>query len=350
MGRKVYFEKASKGVIISFMADECTDITTVEELPVFYRWEENSTPTECFLEIVPLTKADAKSIYTAIVTCLEDKNHQVGNIVGMGFDGASTFTDKKTGVHARIKKPAPHAVFVYCHCHMLQLACVQAANSTVGIEHVYTTLTTLWKYFHYSPKRTQPLKEIQDMLELPELKVIKPSDTCWLAHQRCVKAVKASYTALVVTLDSNYLNFYEPEALGIYKASSKFSTIAAVYLLDYTLPVVAKLSKTLQTKRLDLSMISSLVDAVLQSLDDATTLAANWVLELWDSKDDILQVTGEIINADKLLKFQDTVGKPFVTNLKENIWNRFTSHDIVSALAIFDPRKVPSADSTHLPT
>ena len=123
------------------------------------------------------------------------------------------------------------------------------------------------------------------------MKVIKPSDTRWLAHERCIKAVKASYTALVVTLDSNYQSFHEPEALGLYKALSKFTTIAAIYILDYTLPLVAKLSKTLQTKKIDLSMISSLSDAVLQSLDDANTPAANWVLELLDSKNDLLQVT-----------------------------------------------------------
>ena len=82
-----------------------------------------------------------------------------------------------------------------------------------------------------------------------------------------------SYTALVVTLDCNYQNFHAPEALVLYKALSKSTTIAAIYLLDYTLPLVAKLSKSLQTKQLDLS-ISFLVDAVLHALDDAITPAA----------------------------------------------------------------------------
>ena len=44
------------------------------------------------------------------------------------------------------------------------------------------------------------------------------------------------------------------------------------------------------------------------------------------------------------------MGTPFVALLKEIISSRFASHDIVSALAIFDPRKVPSADSAQLPT
>ena len=146
------------------------------------------------------------------------------------------------GVQARLKKHAPHAVFA--HCHLLQLACVQAANSTTGIKHGYTTADhSLWKYFHYSPKRAESLKEIQHVLNLPEMKVIKPSDTRWFAHEQCVKVVKASYTA-VATLDSNYQNFHAPEAFGLHKALSKFTIIAANHLLDYTLPLVATLSKS----------------------------------------------------------------------------------------------------------
>ena len=93
-----------------------------------------------------------------------------------------------------------------------------------------------------------------------------------------------SYSALVATLDSCYQNFHAPEALGLYKALSKFTTIAAIYLLDYTSPLVAKLSKSLQTKQLDFSMIPSLVDAVLHELNDAITPALYWVLELLYSK------------------------------------------------------------------
>ena len=96
-------------------------------------------------------EADAESIYLALVKCIKDKSLQVGHIVGMGFDGAAIFSGKKTGwCSSKTKETAPHAVSV--HCHLRQLARVQAANSTTKIKQVYTTLTTLWKYFHYSPK------------------------------------------------------------------------------------------------------------------------------------------------------------------------------------------------------
>ena len=252
------------------------------------------------------------------------------------------------GVQARPKKHAQHAVIAHRLCHLLQLACMQAANSLTGIKHVYTTLTTLWKYFHYSPNRAESLKEIHHVLNLPEMKVIKPSGTRCL-HEWCVKAVKVSYTALVITFDSSYQNFHAPEASELYKALSKFTTIAAIYLLDDTLLLVAKLSNSLQTKQLDLSMISSLVNAVLHALDDAITLAAYWVLELLDSMDDPQQATGEIVSIGKTHTFQEMVGTPFVALLKENILIWFVTHD-VSALAIFGLRNVPSTNSSYFPT
>ena len=72
--------------------------------------------------------------------------------------------------------PLSYAAVV--RCRMLQLACVQADYST----------------------ERDSLKEIQHVLELPELKVIKLSDTRWFAHEQCVKAVKAHCTAWLLPL------------------------------------------------------------------------------------------------------------------------------------------------------
>ena len=51
-------------------------------------------------------------------------------------------------------------------------------------------------------------------------------------------------------------------------------------MFDYILPQVAKLSKTLQAKKLEITAVSVLVDSVLHSLDDAMLPAANWMLDL----------------------------------------------------------------------
>ena len=49
---------------------------------------------------------------------------------------------------------------------------------------------------------------------------------CKGVHERCVKAVKASYSAIVTALDNIHDTTHEPEALS--KALSKQTTIAAI--------------------------------------------------------------------------------------------------------------------------
>ena len=128
--------------------------------------------------------------------------------------------------------------------------------------------------FSLFAEEIQNLKEIQIVLDIPELKIVKPSDTRWLSHEKCVSTVKKCYGAIVSELETIYQESHEPEALGICKILSKPSTLFAIYLLDYLLPEVSKLSKSLQTEKLDLSIISSLVDATLHTLEDVLQPAA----------------------------------------------------------------------------
>ena len=80
------------------MADECTDVTVIEELTICCRWVESGVPEEHFIGILPLKKANADCIYSALVEYCREKNIQLGRRVGMGFDGAATFSGDKTGV------------------------------------------------------------------------------------------------------------------------------------------------------------------------------------------------------------------------------------------------------------
>ena len=74
-------------------------------------------------------------------------------------------------------------------------------------------------------------------------------------------------------------------------------------------------------------------------------------MELLDDADGLKDSTKVTITADLILSFQNTVGKPFVANIKANTTSQFfSSTAVVSALSTFDPRKVPKTDSVSLPT
>ena len=79
----------------SIMADECTDVSTLEELSIYCRWVENGLPVEHFIDILPIKKANVGTITGALIACLKNKQIPITRLIGMGFDGAAAFSGKK---------------------------------------------------------------------------------------------------------------------------------------------------------------------------------------------------------------------------------------------------------------
>ena len=52
------------------------------------------------MEILPLKKTNAQSIYSVLLDWLKKKDMQCSKLIGMGLDGAATFAGKKLGVQA----------------------------------------------------------------------------------------------------------------------------------------------------------------------------------------------------------------------------------------------------------
>ena len=129
--------------LFSIMADECTDVTAIEELTICCRWVESGVPEEHFIEILPMKKANWKYLFY-ISGLLQGKEHSSWKrVIGMGFDGAVTLSGDKTRVQRRLDELSPHVLFVHYRWHVLQLVSVQAANATPDIKHVYTILMNM---------------------------------------------------------------------------------------------------------------------------------------------------------------------------------------------------------------
>ena len=128
MGGRVSTQAAYKTTFFSIMADECTDVTTIEELIICCRWVESGVPQEHFIEILPLKKAE--SIYSALVKYCREKNIQLGRPIEMGSGGAATFSGDKSGVQRRLLSCPSTGFCASCY-------------ATPGIKHVYTILMML---------------------------------------------------------------------------------------------------------------------------------------------------------------------------------------------------------------
>ena len=184
----------------SILADECQDISTHEELSICCRWIVDGYPEEHFLHI---KEVDAASITQALTSFMEQRNLDYRRLVGQGYDGAATFSCFRSGVQRRIRTHSAHAVYIHCACHRLQRASIQAAESITVIKKMFGTMTNLWKLFYYSPKKAEALKVVQSVLSLPELKVVKPSSTRWLSHERCLRAIHKVFLLLLLLYSSS---------------------------------------------------------------------------------------------------------------------------------------------------
>ena len=250
----------------SILADESTDIASKEELSICGRWLEIGKPVEHFLGMVHIKQVDARSITEALLQFLHTKGIDLKRLRGLGFDGASTMSGCRSGVQMRMKCHAPSSLYIHCHCHRLQLAAVNAAHDHREVSKVFGTLLTMWKTFHYSPKKAEKLIEIQAILNSPELKVTKPSDTRWLARERCVRSVRQCLPALVRTFEELYEENGDAEAYGLSRLLCTYKFVACLYMLCDILHTVAKLQASLQAKELDLASVPVLVDSTLSRL------------------------------------------------------------------------------------
>ena len=135
---------------------------------------------------------------------------------------------------------------------------------------MFGTMVSLWSLFYYSPQKAESLKHVQAVLNLPELKVIKPSDTRWLPRwlppERCVCAILKELPALIITLQSIYGECGDAEAYGLSLALRSYSGVATIVLLSAVLELLAKLNCFMQRKTTDFSRLPIVLDGILAEL------------------------------------------------------------------------------------
>ena len=59
-----------------------------------------------------------------------------------------------------LKREIPYLLSLHCVAHKLELAFQDAAKDVVLFREAKELLQGLWKYYHYSPKAVQELKDL----------------------------------------------------------------------------------------------------------------------------------------------------------------------------------------------
>ena len=240
----------------SILAGESTGIAIIDELSICFSWVDSSgTPVKYLLGLVSLSACNAATTVAALKAFLVDSDIDAGKLRGQGYDGAAYLLKHKEwslNVYSHI---GTTSIVVHCRAHVLQLCCVSAASYLPGLKKVFARLMPVWKMFYYSSNKFSALKEMQALVNHPQLKMIKPSDSRWLAHDRSVKATRCSMRPLIDTIEHIHEDTGESEALGMLRTMKTYNFVETLMMLSDVLPELTCLSRALQAKTADFILV-----------------------------------------------------------------------------------------------
>jgi len=162
---------------------------------------DETGPLTVFLDLVQLDCANAASIVSALLKCLNAHGLSDDFIeqhwVGLATDGASVMLGRKAGVAKMITDKFPHVIPWHCLAHRLELGVHDTLNEVSGTNNFKSFMDKLYSLYSMSPKNQTELSECAAQLEIQFLTIGRVLDTRWVASSvRTVRAVWESYPAL----------------------------------------------------------------------------------------------------------------------------------------------------------
>ena len=121
----------------------------------------DSVNKDTYLLIKVISSHISRVIYTALMDYLTKQLHlDISKLVGFGSDGASAMTGKTKGVAARLRNLLLFLIVIHCMAHRY-------------IDQFQKALTDIYYHFYLSTGRILQVKEIQKILELPDVAMKK---------------------------------------------------------------------------------------------------------------------------------------------------------------------------------
>lgn len=182
------------------MIDESTDISTTQKLIMYVRFLTDGDVCTRFLQIMDLPSGKADDIFEVIMKELKTKQLPLEKLIGMATDGASVMKGERNGITAKMKRENPFLLSTHCIAHRLALASGKAADSVPYMKQYQQYVNTIYKYFHYSPKHSRVLEQMQAVLNVVEREFQQVFHTRWLSFDGAVQVILSNYDPLVSAL------------------------------------------------------------------------------------------------------------------------------------------------------
>lgn len=295
----------------AIMADEGTNIKCEEVISCCVRFisAANKCVEEKFLFCAKVGSTDSVTIKDVICEQFKSRAINLDSVVALSFDGGSNFSGSKKGVQALLKEQnCPHAVYIHCRSHCLQLALQRSATNVLPIKRIFSALGDLFNLFSRSAKRCEILRNVQIALQIKTLKLVQPSATRWLAYEQCVTQILKIYPAVLSTLEQLHVDGGDlsSTAGGLLLVFRLETTIRTLCVLGDLLKCLSKLSCFFQSVQGDMSSAVKMTQATIEYVRDYDfhdPAKGNEVIKLCDDKGVV--IVRETVELEHLQKFKD---------------------------------------------
>lgn len=139
----------------SLIVDESKDISKKEQISVVVRYLHAGNVMEEFLNFTPADGLDADSLLQCIKRTLSHCNIDVNACIGQCFDGAAVMSGCNNGVQEKFRKEVPHALYVHCHAHRLNLLLVDCVRNIQPAAEFFEIVKMLYNFFSLNHPNSQ---------------------------------------------------------------------------------------------------------------------------------------------------------------------------------------------------
>ena len=263
----------------SISMDSTPDACNVDRCTVIFRYipHDEAHPIERFVKFIGMENHTAQQLAGNMLQFFQDFGIDVKNCRGQCYDNASNMAGKYHGVQALVREQNPHAVYIPCFGHSLNLVGQEVVKNVPETTSFFNFLQNLYNFLSVSTRRWAIMNDNLD--GNPVVKSL--SQTRWSAHADATNALACSYEEIRQTLKTIEQNENEKpktksKAVGLMKKMLQLEYGILTELWATILERFNRTSISLQNPSMDLNSAVHLFKSLKM-----------WVLSLRDQFDEM---------------------------------------------------------------
>ena len=208
----------------------------------------------------------------------------------------------------------------------------------------------MYHFYKYSLVRTAGLREIQEVLNDPSLKLTQAKDVRWLSHDRAVSHLRQCLPSVIISLEREAVERNNAEALGLVTFIKKYKFIAVLYMFSDVLPPLASLSRAFQRHNIDFTIVKPLVSGTKATVDALLLTPGEFYKSLLSVLVELEQYGVQQPDDTMIDHFKQRIYDTYLRTLSGHISARFPDMGLIEAFDIFNPCNFPcelSLQSQH---